>query len=174
VQLVLSAARKEALVDRTTVNDVTGLALDLLVAAAIGTLSLGAVGANWPAILILTVLALAWSVAGMLWLGPRFFREHWFERAIPNFGQSQGNVATGFVLADMADPDRRTGAAMGFGYRQLFLAPVLGGGLLTALSVPLIQQMGSLRFGLGALVLTGVMIMIGWRHGARDAMRAGK
>ena len=34
VQLVLSAARKEALVDRTTVNDVTGLALDLLVAAA--------------------------------------------------------------------------------------------------------------------------------------------
>ena len=161
VQLVLSGTKHESLVERTTVNSVTGLALDLLVAAAIGTLSLAAVGANWPSILILTVLAFAWSVVGMLWLGPRFFTAHWFDRAIPNFGQSQGNVATGFVLAEMTDPDHTTGAAQGFGYRQLFLAPLLGGGLLTALSVPIVNQIGSLWFGLATLVLTGAVICWG-------------
>jgi hypothetical protein len=104
VQLVLSWTSHEHLIERRTVNDITGLSLDILVAAAIGTLSLTILGANIPSILILTALSVAWSVTGLLWLGPRLFAEHWFDRAIADYGQSQGNVATGFILAEMADP----------------------------------------------------------------------
>lgn len=78
----------------------------------------------------------------MIVLGRQFHRDDWFEHAIADFGQSQGNVATGFVLADMADPQRRTSTANAYGYKQLPYEPFLGGGLITALSVPLIVSMG--------------------------------
>lgn len=111
VQLVLSRTDHEDLVERRTVNDITGLSLDILIAAAIGTLSLATLSANIPSIVILTALSVAWSVAALLWLGPRFFPEHWFEHGIADYGQSQGNVATGFILAEIGDPAHTTGAA---------------------------------------------------------------
>jgi ESS family glutamate:Na+ symporter len=132
VQLVLTLTKQEHLVERRTVNDITGLALDILIASAIGTMSLVALGSNIPALVILTAIAFAWSVVGMLWLGPGIHRVDWFEHAIADYGQSQGNVATGFVLADMADPDRTTNAARAYGYKQLIYEPFLGGGILTA------------------------------------------
>jgi ESS family glutamate:Na+ symporter len=161
VQLLLTVTGKEELVERRTVNDITTLALDILIAAAIGTMSLAALGANIPSLVILTVIAFAWSVIGMLWLGPRIHRVDWFEHAIADYGQSQGNVATGFVLADMADPGRTTAAARAYGYKQLTYEPILGGGILTALSVPIILQIGSLWFGLASLVVTAGLILWG-------------
>jgi ESS family glutamate:Na+ symporter len=161
VQLVLSRTNHERLVERRTVNDITGLSLDILIAAAIGTLSLSTLGANIASIVILTVLSLTWSVTGLLWLGPRFFSAHWFDRGIADYGQSQGNVATGFILAEMADPAHTTGAAMGYGYKQLFYEPFLGGGILTALSVPIILSIGSLTFGIASALITVGLIIWG-------------
>src|SRR5262249_24390319 len=108
VQAVLTRTGQEALVERRTVNEITGLSLALLIAAAIGTMSLAALGDNIPSLVILTVLAFGWSVVVMLWLGPRIHPVNWFEHSVADYGQSQGNVATGFVLADMADPGRST------------------------------------------------------------------
>jgi ESS family glutamate:Na+ symporter len=167
VQLVLSLTGREELVERRTVNDITTLALDILIAAAIGTMSLAALGANIPSLVILTVIAFAWSVVGMLWLGPRIHPVNWFEHAIADYGQSQGNVATGFVLADMADPGRTTAAARAYGYKQLTYEPILGGGVLTALSVPIILQIGSLWFGVASLVVTAGLILWGTMRGRR-------
>jgi ESS family glutamate:Na+ symporter len=161
VQLVLTMTRHEHLVERRTVNDITSLALDILIAAAIGTMSLAALGANIPSLVILTVIAFAWSVVGMLWLGPRIHPVNWFEHGIADYGQSQGNVATGFVLADMADPGRRTDAARAYGYKQLIYEPFLGGGVLTALSVPIIVQIGSLWFGVISLIATILLLVWG-------------
>jgi ESS family glutamate:Na+ symporter len=161
VQLVLSRTNHEHLVERRTVNDITGLSLDILVAAAIGTLSLAILGANIPSILILTALSVAWSVTGLLWLGPRFFPAHWFDRGIADYGQSQGNVATGFILAEMADPAHTTRNALGYGYKQLFYEPFLGGGILTALSVPIILGIGSLAFGIASAAATAGLVIWG-------------
>jgi glutamate:Na+ symporter, ESS family len=174
VQLVLSWTNHEHLVERRTVNDITGLTLDILVAAAIGTLSLATLGANIPSIVILTALSVAWSVTALLWLGPRFFPEHWFDRGIADYGQSQGNVATGFILAEMADPVHTTRNAMGYGYKQLFYEPFLGGGILTALSVPIILSIGSLTFGIASAAATAGLIIWGVvrnRHAMLQASR---
>lgn len=174
VQLVLTWTNREHFVERRTVNDITGLSLDLLIASAIGTLSLSTLGANIPSIAILTVLSVAWSVTGLPWLGPRFFTNHWFDRGIADYGQSQGNVATGFILAEMTDPAHTTGAARGYGYKQLFYEPFLGGGILTALSVPIILSIGSLTFGIAAAVTTAGFIIWGVarnRHARLQASR---
>jgi len=124
VQLVLTRTRHENLVDRRTINDITGLSLDILIAAAIGTLSIATIAANIPAIVILTALSLTWSLIGFLWLAPRFFPDQWFTRGIADYGQSACTVATGFVLVEMADPAHTSGAAMGYGYKQLVLRAV--------------------------------------------------
>ena len=157
------------LVERRTVNDITGLSLDILVAAAIGRLSLTTLGENVPSILILTALSVAWSVTGLLWLGP-----HWFDLGIADYGQSQGNVATGFILAEMADPAHTTRAAVGYGYKQLFYEPFLGGGILTALSVPLILSIGSLTFGIAAAAATVGLIIWGVARNRHARPRAGQ
>ncbi|GAB3390761.1 sodium/glutamate symporter [Humibacter soli] len=167
VQLVLTVTKKEHWVERRTVNDITGLALDILIAAAIGTMSLAALGSNIPALVILTVIAFAWSVLGMLWLGPLIHRKNWFEHSIADYGQSQGNVATGFVLADMADPEQVTTTARGYGYKQLIYEPFLGGGILTAFSIPIILQIGSLWFGILSLLATIGLIAWGVLRGRR-------
>ncbi len=164
VQLVLTKIGHEGLIERRTVNDLTGLALDILIAAAIGTMSLAALGANIWSLVILTVLAFGWSVLGMLWLGPKIQPDNWFEHSIADYGQSQGNVATGFILAEMADPARVTAAARAYGYKQLIYEPFLGGGVLTALSVPIILQISSLWFGVASAVLTGLFILWGLRR----------
>lgn len=172
VQVVVTRTGQEALVDRRTINDITGLSLDILIAAAIGTMSLAALGDNIPSLVILTALAFAWSVIGMLWLGPRIHGANWFEHSIADYGQSQGNVATGFVLADMADPDRSTTAARSYGYKQLIYEPFLGGGALTALSIPIILAIGSAWFGVVSLGVTVVLIVWGVRRAHSRATTA--
>lgn len=161
VQAVAAKFRKEHLIDRRSVSGISAISLDALIASAIGTMSLAALGANIPALVILTVLAVAWSVFGMLVLGPRIHPKNWFEHSLADFGQSQGNVATGFILADMADPKHQTNAANSYGYKQLTYEPILGGGIITAFSIPLIIQFGSLAFGLVSAVITVLLIVWG-------------
>ncbi|NLF06146.1 MAG: hypothetical protein GX593_14270 [Actinomycetales bacterium] len=133
-------------------------------------MSLATIGSNVPAVVVLTVIGVGWSVFGMLVLGPRIHRRNWLEHSLADFGQSQGNVATGFVLADMADPKRQSQAATSYGYKQLTYEPILGGGLLTALSVPIIMAIGSLTFAIISAVMTVLLIVWGVRRGrSRDA-----
>jgi ESS family glutamate:Na+ symporter len=49
----------------------------------------------------------------------------------------------------------------GYGYKQLFYEPFLGGGILTAMSVPLILGVGSLAFGIASAATTVGLIIWG-------------
>jgi glutamate:Na+ symporter, ESS family len=151
-------------IDKRAVQGISAVALDALLVSAIGTMSLATLGSNVPAIVAFTVIGVVWSLVTTVWFGRRFHRTHWFEHSIADFGQSQGNVATGFVLADMVDPQRRTSTANDYGYKQLLYEPFLGGGLLTALSVPVIAQFGLPAFTISSLALTAVFGVWGMRR----------
>ena len=145
---------------------VNPIALDALLVSAIGTMSLATLGSNVPAIIVLTFVGVLWSVITLWWLGRRFHRTNWFEHTIADFGQSQGNVATGFVLADMVDPQRLTSTANDYGYKQLAYEPILGGGLITALSVPMITEFGLPAFTVASFALLIVVGLWGIRRRA--------
>ncbi|BBX92657.1 sodium:glutamate symporter [Mycolicibacterium boenickei] len=159
VQWLASRAGYAERIDKRAVKGISAVALDALLVCAIGTMSLATLGSNVPAVAIFTVIGVLWSVCALVWWGRMFHRRNWFEHAIADFGQSQGNVATGFMLADMVDPARKSSTANDYGYKQLLYEPLLGGGLLTALSVPLITEFGLISFtvvsAVGA-VLVGV------------------
>ncbi|HXU17555.1 MAG TPA: hypothetical protein VN708_20640 [Terriglobales bacterium] len=93
---------------------------------------MGAIGANVGPLIILAAAAIGWSVFVTLVIGRRIFRQHWFEHSIPEFGESQGMLACGFVMLDMVDPSRQTDVVRGYSYRQIITRPILGGGFMTA------------------------------------------
>ena len=143
-----------------------GLAIDGIVICAIGTLSLSALGDNVGPLLILAVASVAWSIVLVLVIGRRVFERDWFEHSIAEFGEGQGTVATGFMMIDMVDPARQTGVTRGYSYRQLFTRPFIGGGFVSALSVPLIAAMGLPIFTILAVVITVGLTILGMRRAA--------
>ncbi|HEY8548386.1 MAG TPA: sodium/glutamate symporter [Vicinamibacterales bacterium] len=151
VQLCAVRFRFEWAVNRLAVEGLGGLSVDGIVICAIGTLSLAALGGSIGPLLLLAAASVAWSVIVVMFIAPRVFPENWFEHGLAEFGESQGNVATGFMMVDMVDPARQTDVIRGYSYRQLVTRPFLGGGFVTALSVPLIASWG-------LPVFTGVMV----------------
>ena len=153
-------------VNRRAVEGLGGLSIDGIVICAIGTLSLTELGNNIGPLLILAVASVAWSIVLVLVFGRRVFERDWFEHSIAEFGEGQGNVATGFMMVDMVDPARQTGVVRGYSYRQLFTRPLMGGGFISALSVPLIAVLGLPIFTFVTAVITIGLTVWGLRRAA--------
>ncbi|MDF1542397.1 MAG: sodium/glutamate symporter [Anaerosomatales bacterium] len=129
-------------VDRSLMNRISGASLDIIIVAAIGTLSLTVLGDNIGPLLLMAGAGVAWSIGAFLLLAPRMVRDYPYQRGLADFGQSTRMTVTGLPLVRMADPANRANAMESFGYKQLLFEPFVGGGLFTALSVPLIAQLG--------------------------------
>ncbi len=142
VQIFIDRFDTHKLVDRQMMVRIQGFALDLLIVAALATLSLSVIGQFFVPFLLLSVVGINWNVVVFLVLAPRIIPDYWFERGIGDLGQSMGVTATGLILMRIADPDGKTPAYEAFGYKQLAFEPFLGGGLVTAIAVPVIAQFG--------------------------------
>lgn len=167
VQLVLQWRQHNALASPVVQASVGSLAMDVLITAAMASLNLPMLEENWLPFLLLALVGLAWNVAVFLLLGRRFFRDHWFERAIADFGQGTGVTATGLLLLRMADPHGRSRAMESFSFKQLVFEPFLGGGLITALAPIAIASWGLPWFSAVALLLTAASITFGLWLGRR-------
>jgi glutamate:Na+ symporter, ESS family len=175
LQLALERTERAALVDRHLINRISGAALDLIIVAALGTLSLEALGGNLGPFLVLAVAGITWNVGAFLLLAPRIVPKYAYERGLGDFGQSMGMTVTGLLLMRIADPPNRSGGLEAFGYKQLLFEPVVGGGLFTAASVPLIAQLGPVPVLIGTAVLMVGWIVLGLRRFGpdREAVGAG-
>ncbi len=169
VQLAAVRFGFEWAVNRRAVEGLGGLSTDGIVVCAIGTLSLKALGANIGPLLVLAAVSVAWSVFLAMVIARRTFPRNWFEHAIPEFGESQGNVATGFVMVDMVDPARQTDVVRAYSFRQLITRPLIGGGFISALAVPLIAAWGLPIFTLLTATATVLLIVWGIRRTAPSA-----
>lgn len=172
LQLLLDRTGRQALVDRRLINRISGAALDLIIVAALGTLSLEAIGGNLGPFVVLAVAGIAWNVGAFLLLAPRIVPEYAYERGLGDFGQSMGMTVTGLLLMRIADPPNRSGGLEAFGYKQLLFEPIVGGGLFTAASVPLIAQLGPVPVLLGTSVLLVFWVTLGLRRFGPDRQEA--
>lgn len=120
----------------------SGAVLAVLVASAIATMKLGFVATDGLTFVILAATGVAWVVFCFIVMARRMFGKHWFVNGIVSIGQSMGTTATGLLFAHIVDPKQRTGVTESFGYKQLLFEPLMGGGLVTALSIPMIALLG--------------------------------
>ena len=161
VQIFISKFDTSKLVDRNTITSIQGFSLDILIASAIATVSISVIGEYLVPFLILALFGIAWNLFGFFVFGPRMMSDYWFERAIGDFGQSTGVTATGLMLMRVADPEMKSPAAEGFGYKQLVFEPFLGGGLVTALSAPLVFMWGPWPFLIFSILMLSIGIAAG-------------
>lgn len=142
---------------REVVEMITTVTLTLLIMAAIGTMSLEFLVNDVWIFAILYAAGVIWIIFAFFFFGKRMFKRYWFQNSIVSFGQAMGMTATGLLFAQMVDPKNRTNAVDAFGYKQLMFEPLMGGGVVTALSMPLI-----LLLGLPLFVTICVGVMIFW------------
>jgi glutamate:Na+ symporter, ESS family len=167
VQMALRKMGKQTLIQRRTAEIISTLALDVLIASAIATVSLTAIGNNLPVFITFTVLGIAWIVFGFLFFAPRMFSSYWFEKGLTNTGQSMGMTATGLLLGRLADPSNHSKARESFGYKQLVFEPFMGGGIVTVGSVIALYEFGQVPVLIAVAVVTAFWIWLGLRLGRR-------
>ena len=169
--VILQSAAKmlklDLLVDRDQMTRISGAALDYLAVAAVATIQLSVVAANWKPLLIMSVLGLAWTLFAVLWFSPRLFSEAWFERGIAEFGQATGVTATGLLLLRTVDPDNKTIAAASFAGKQLLHEPAMN--LWVALAMALVFTVGWVP----VLLISAAMLLL-WSGVAFVLMRRQK
>lgn len=162
VQITLERLGLESLVIQPLMKNIAGVALDVVVVAALASISLQVIGSNLGVFLILSIVGITWNILFFLYYAPRIFPNSWFEKGIGDLGQSMGVTATGILLLRMVDPYNDSGAFESFAYKQLFFEPIVGGGLFTAAAPALI-----VRFGLvGMLLITGGLLVFWLAMGA--------
>ncbi|WP_080875878.1 sodium/glutamate symporter [Oceanobacillus timonensis] len=161
VQIFISRFDYHELVDRDTINTIQGVALDFLIISAMASLSLQVIGANIIPFILLAVVGIAINVFLFLYLGPKMIPSYWFERGIGDFGQSTGVAATGIMLMRIVDAENQSPALNAFGYKQILFEPMVGGGLVTAASVPFIIQFGAIPVLIAVILLTTAFWLLG-------------
>jgi hypothetical protein len=67
-------------------------------------------------------------------------------------------------MVDMVDPAQHTDVVRGYSYRQLITRPLIGGGFVTALAIPLIDVLGLTVFAAAAVAVTVAMTIWGIRR----------
>lgn len=157
VQIVGERYGYTRLIDRRLMNRISGASLDLLVVAALGSLSIQAIGNELTLFLVLAAAGTAWTSFCFFVLARFMFQKDWVPLGLANFGQGMGMTVIGLLLIRMVDPDDKTNAMEAFGYKQLLFAPIVGGGIFTAASLPLIANFGAVPVLLGVTLLT-----MGW------------
>lgn len=146
-------------ISMTANSMVSTLALGVLIMTAVGTMSLkffsdpSLASSFW----ILYAAGVIWILFMVLFMSRRIFVRHWFQNMMVSFGQAMGMTATGLLFAQMTDPKNRTGVVEAFGYKQMMFEPFMGGGLVTAMAVPLIVALG-----LPIFTAICAVIMVGW------------
>ena len=142
VRFSLEKTGKTKLVSSLFQREIGILSTDLLIITAMAGLNLPLLVNYWVPITILAIGGLIWNLVGMLIFSRLFFREEWFERAIAEFGNSTGVAASGLLLLRLADPRNSTNTLPVFSIKQLFLQPLLSGGLITVIAPLFISNFG--------------------------------
>lgn len=157
VQLSLRKFKLQHLIQRHTSQVISTIALDILIASAIATISLTAVKNNLPVVIILFIAGFTWIIGCFALLAPKMFSKYWFENGITNTGQSMGMTATGLLMNRLSDPTNQSKAREAFAYKQLAFEPFMGGGLVTATAAIVIAEFGS-----GFAFVTASIFMLFW------------
>lgn len=139
--------------DKKTISNLSGVALEITITAAIATLRLDLITTYAVPIAIYSAII----VLLMMWIVPffchRWFKVDWFEKMLICFGQSLGSMPSGFALARCVDPDGETTAFDAAGIGTGIFGPIYG-------SLPAILPLLSISHE-NMLILIGLLMFIG-------------
>lgn len=157
LNMVIQRTSIKDLVDRNVLLRIQGFALEILVTAAVASVSIPVVLTYWKELLIGTIIVLTSTVLIFIWLSPRIFSEDWFEHGIMRYGAATGVAAIAYLLMRTCDPRLESDAGSMYALSSTFMSPFIGGGLLTSAYPLMIMSMGVMNVG---LLFTGLAIVL--------------
>ena len=117
VKAVLRRAKWDHLLEERGLTRISGGAVDFMVAAALGAISLSVVRTNWLPIVVFALLMATLAALTIMWLGSRLFAGDFaFERVVLFWGTLTGTLSTGLALLRAVDPEFKTPAASDYLY----------------------------------------------------------
>ena len=138
VRGLMRAFRIDVVLDDATLTRLSGVSVDLLVASAVGAISLVVVARYLVPILVIGIVAGVITMFYTLFLASRLFRAHRFEASIMLYGASTGTLPTGLALLRVIDPDFETPVATDYMY---------GAGIAFFLVIPYVLSINLPAYG---------------------------
>ena len=135
---IMSKLRVDAILDDGSLTRISGVSVDLLVAAAIGAISLVVVVRYLVPILVIGIVSGVATTLYTVFLTSRLFRDHRFERAVMIYGASTGTLPTGLALLRVLDPEFETPVATDYMY---------GSGIAFFLVIPYVLSINLPAYG---------------------------
>lgn len=128
----------DATIDNERLTRIAGTSVDIMVAAAIGAISLVVVAHYWLPITVMAILGGIITMFSVLWFSSRMFKDYAFYRTILIYGAMTGTLPTGLALLRMVDHDFETPASSDYMYAV---------GLMFIFAIPFIVSMNFPAYG---------------------------
>jgi ESS family glutamate:Na+ symporter len=113
---ILKTTENQHIVDNLTMNRLTGIFVDIMVASAIAAISIVVIKNYWLPIMSISIIAAVVVAFTTLWYSSRIFTDHRFLRTLLVYGVSTGTLSTGLALLRVVDPDFETPVATDYTY----------------------------------------------------------
>ena len=146
IRFLLEKFKIEYVVSSIFQREIGILSTDLLITTAMAGLNLPLLINDWLPLAVLSLAGLIWNLSGMFIFARLFLQDDWFERSLTEFGNATGVAASGLLLLRLADPVDATKTLPIFSIKQLFLQPILSGGLITVIAPLVINRIGLLEW----------------------------
>ncbi|MBN1835500.1 MAG: sodium:glutamate symporter [Spirochaetales bacterium] len=114
VRRLIVAVGVEHTLDDDSLTRLAGLSVDLMVASALGAISIVVVTRYWLPILVMSTIAGVLALVLIPWMGSRMFPDHRFARTLIVYGAATGTLATGLALLRVVDPEFKSPVAQDY------------------------------------------------------------
>lgn len=155
---VLVLLKCDHFVDKRTINNIGGFALELIIVAAIATLSIELAATYAAPLLIYTVVMIAATTFLILFFFKKFSKDEWFEKSMMAWGSDTGNTSVGLALLRTLDPENRSHGADAHG---VFTGVTFWVNFFPVLLPLLLIQGVGIPMGIGITLLV-VPLALGW------------
>jgi ESS family glutamate:Na+ symporter len=139
VKMFMKLVKVETTIDNATCNRISGLSVDLTVAASLGAISLVAVQGYWIPILALVITGALITLVLLPAYCSRLYDDHQFYRMLLIYGTATGTLPTGLALLRVVDPEFETPVATDYLYSV---------GIVFILAIPIILSVNLPAFSI--------------------------
>ncbi|MCF7823938.1 MAG: sodium:glutamate symporter [Candidatus Marinimicrobia bacterium] len=116
VKTIMIKLGLEHTLDNGSLTRIAGNSVDIMVAAAVGAISLTVVLQYWLPILVISAIGGVVTFVSIIWISSRIFDNYQFHRALIIYGACTGTMPTGLALLRVVDPDFETPVATDYMY----------------------------------------------------------
>lgn len=129
VKKVMKLSSIDYTMDEGSLNRVAGASVDLMVTAAVATITITVVAQYWLPLVVVGIVGGVVTTVTCLWTTSRLFDQHQFGRAILLYGNMTGTLSSGLALLRVIDPEFKTPVASDY---------MFSNGITFLLAIPMI------------------------------------